>query len=121
MDITINGQALQFNMQSWWGPMYIYEEVMDVANHPERKFNPAKTLYLHIMLYCVLMDDNPGITLTLEEFLKAIENLDLRNTLLEYYNKRVEIILDIQPGGDKEADKPSKKKSSRRMTHTKES
>ena len=95
MEITINGEILQFNMRSWWGPMYIYEEVADVVNHPDRRFNPAIALHLHIMLYCVLLDDNPGITLTLEDFIKALDNMKLYTDLLSYYNKRVNILTDM--------------------------
>lgn len=110
MEITVNNQVLQFNMQSWWGPMYLFEEVMDIANHPERRFNPAKTAHLHIMFYCILMDDNPGITITLEEFIKSMNNLQLHTSMMDYYNKRVAVLLDLQPAPDENQEK-SKKKS----------
>lgn len=114
MEITVNNQVLQFNMQSWWGPMYLFEEVMDIANHPERRFNPAKTAHLHIMFYCILMDDNPGITITLEEFIKSMNNLQLHTSMMDYYNKRVAVLLDLQPApGENQGE--SKKKNSRRM------
>ena len=117
MEIKINEQVLQFNMQSWWGPMYIFEEVMDVANHPERRFDPAKTAHLHVMFYCILIDDNPNITITLEEFVKAMDNLQLHTSILEYYNKRVSILLDLQPVQQNPV-KTAKKKNSPRMRHT---
>ena len=111
MEIKINEQVLQFNMQSWWGPMYLFEEIMDIPNHPERKFNPALTVHLHIMFYCILMDDNPGLSLTLDDFLKAINDLKLHASMLEHYNKRVEVLLDLQPAKGEAQDKSSKKKS----------
>lgn len=110
MEITVNNQVLQFNMQSWWGPMYIFEEVMDVANYPERRFNPAKTIHLHIMFYCILIDDNPGITITLEDFLKAMGDFQLHTSMMDYYNKRVAVLLDLQPAPG-ESQEESKKKS----------
>lgn len=122
MEITINNQVLQFNVQSWWGPMYIYEEVMDVVHHPERKFDPSRTAYLHIMLYCVLMDDNPILTLTLDEFLKAINDMALCHTIMDFYNKRIAAIMDLQPEAEPEQSEesaaPSKKKGSRRTKPT---
>lgn len=90
---------------------------MDVANHPERRFNPAKTIHLHIMFYCILIDDNPGITITLEDFLKAMGDFQLHTSMMEYYNKRVAVLLDLQPAPG-ESQGESKKKRSRRMRPT---
>jgi hypothetical protein len=118
MEITVNNEVLQFNMQSWWGPMYIFEEVMDLANHPERRFNPAKTAHLHIMFYCILIDDNPNLTITLEDFIKAMSDLQLHTSLLDYYNKRVSVLLDLQPAQNENQDKPSKKKTLPHTKHT---
>ena len=83
---------------------------MDVANHPERRFDPAKTFHLHIMFYCILIDDNPGITITLEEFIKAMNNLQLHTSMIKHYNKRVAVLLDLQPAPGENQDE-SKKKS----------
>jgi len=119
MEITINGQSLKFEMQSWWGPMYLYEEIMNVAEHPENTFNPAKTMHLHVMFYCILMDDNDGLTLTLDDFLKAVNDLKLHAALLKHYTERTRVLLQLQSAESKPAG-TSKKKSSRRMTPTKE-
>ena len=54
MELSINGEVLQFKYESWWGPMYIYENIMDIENYPERKFNPVKTVCVHTMLYSIL-------------------------------------------------------------------
>ena len=118
MEITINGQVLQFNFESWWGPMYLYESIMDIEHHPERTFNPARSLHLHVMLYSILLNDNPGMTLQLDEFCKAIEDLKLYNSILTYYNQRVAVIMDIQTLAAKSDTPGSKKKNLRRTKHT---
>lgn len=121
MELSINGEVLQFNYESWWGPMYIYETIMDIENHPERKFNPVKTVCLHTMLYSILLNDNPEMQLTFEDFLKAIEDFKLYQQILQFYNKRVAILMDLQPGsGDQAGDEPdeSKKKRSPRTRST---
>ena len=118
MEITIKGKQYQFNMSGWWGPQYLYEDVMQVAEHPERRFNPLVSKHLHVMLYCVLMCDNDPLDLTLEDFLLALEDLELTRTLTEFYTKRVEILTKGMTS--KESDADSKKKSSRRTRSTKE-
>jgi hypothetical protein len=115
MEVTINGETLKFNVESWWGPMYIYETVMDIEHYPERRFNPLRTLHLHVMLWCILLNENPNMTLQLEEFIKVLDDMDLYSQLLECYNKRVAILLDMQPLPSDE-EKTAKKKNSR---HTK--
>ena len=66
MKITINNKASNFDYKGWWGPLYKYEEIMDIANHPERKFNPAVTFHLHTMFYAILLTDNDTLDLTVE-------------------------------------------------------
>lgn len=112
MTITINGKDYQFNMSGWWGPQYKFEEIMDVAEHPERRFNPLLTFHLHVMLYCILLCDNDPLDLTIEDFLKAIEDLPLANKMTDYYTQRVQILTKtITPKKTQKED--SKKKSSR--------
>lgn len=117
MEITINGKQYQFNMSGWWGPQYRFEEIMNIAEHPERRFNPNVTYHLHVMFYCVLMEDNEPFDLTFEEFLAALEDLNLNKQLMEFYTKRVEILtkgLSI-----KQPEKEAKKKPSQRTRSTK--
>lgn len=121
MELSINGEVLQFKYESWWGPMYIYETIMDIENYPERKFNPVKTVCLHVMLYSILLNDNPDMQLTLEDFLKAIEDFKLYQQILQFYNKRVAILIDLQPGTGEQTDEQetdSKKKRSPRTRST---
>jgi len=113
MTITINGKDYQFNMSGWWGPQYKFEEIMDVAEYPERRFNPQLTFHLHVMLYCILLCDNDPLDLSLDEFMKALEDLSLTKQMTDYYTSRVQII--TQTLTPKKADKEtSKKKSSQR-------
>ena len=117
MTITINGKDYQFNMSGWWGPQYKFEEIMQVGEHPERRFNPLLTLHLHVMLYCVLLCDNENFDLKLEEFMAALEDLELNRRLTEFYTKRMEIL--TKGMSTKQHDEDSKKKSSRRTRSTK--
>lgn len=110
MTITINDKDYQFIMSGWWGPQYKFEEIMNVTEHPERRFNPLLTFHLHVMFYCILLCDNDPLDLTVEEFLSALEDLELNRKLTEYYSRRVEILTKtITPKEPAEAD--AKKKS----------
>ena len=111
MEITINNEVLQFNFGNWWGPMYIYENIMDIEHHPERAFNPVKTVHLHVMLYSILLNDNPDMALSLEGFLKAIENLQLYKTILDHFNKRMAVIMDSATADAGDGTESKKKKS----------
>lgn len=119
MTITINGKDYQFNMSGWWGPQYKFEEIMDVAEHPERRFNPLLTFHLHVILYCILLCDNDPLDLSLEDFMAALEDLSLSKQMTEYYSNRVQILTKkITPQKTEKED--SKKKSSRRTRSMKE-
>lgn len=122
MELSINGEVLQFKYESWWGPMYVYENIMDIENHPERKFNPVKTVCVHAMLYSILLNDNPDMQLSFDDFLKAIEDIKLYQKILECYNKRVAVFMDLQPAvkEQEDADEDSKKKRSPRTRSMKE-
>ena len=122
MELSINGEVLQFKYESWWGPMYVYENIMDIENHPERKFNPVKTVCVHAMLYSILLNDNPDMQLSFDDFLKAIEDIKLYQKILECYNKRVAVFMDLQPTvkEQEDADEDSKKKRSPRTRSMKE-
>ena len=117
MIITINGKEYEFNMSGWWGPQYRFEEIMNIGEYPERRFNPNITYHVHVMFYCVLLEDNDPLDLTFEEFLAALEDLNLNKQLMDFYSKRVEILTKgltmTQPAKD------SKKKPSPRTRSTK--
>lgn len=118
MKITINKKEYNFEYRGWWGPLYKYEEIMDIANHPERKFNPAVTFHLHTMFYAILLTDNDTLDLTVEGFFSALEDLSLCNTLTEYYSQRVAVLTQgIHPAVE---NKKKVARSSRRKKPTSE-
>lgn len=110
MKININGKEYQFEMTGWWGPQYKFEEIMQVGEHPERKFNPILTLHLHVMYYCILMCDNESLDLTLDEFLAALNDMKLVKELNQFYTQRCKILTQSIDTEKKPA-KKSKKKS----------
>lgn len=88
MKVTIKGQEYNFTFDSVWGPMYLYEEVAG----EKMPFNPRKTACLHLLFYCILLRSNPGLDLTLEEFLIALNDLNLANAMRDYYVKRMDVL-----------------------------
>lgn len=109
MKITIKGKEYNFDFTGWWGPQYQFEEIMNVAQYPERRFNPNLTLHMHVMFYCVLLCDNDGLELTLDEFFEALNDLTLANALSDFYARRCEVLTKtLIP--KKEPKKESKKK-----------
>ena len=88
MKVTIKGQEYNFTFDSVWGPMYLYEEVAG----EKMPFNPRKTACLHLLFYCILLRSNPGLDLTLEEFLIALNDLTLANAMRDYYVKRMDVL-----------------------------
>lgn len=116
MEVRIKDKTYQFNVRSWWGPLYTFEEIMDVAAHPERRFNPASTLHLHTMLYCVLLNDNDALDLTLDEFFESLNDMALCSAMTEFFTRRASILLS--GGTEKDSTPESKKKRSRRTSST---
>jgi hypothetical protein len=88
MDIFIKGKALKFEFSSVWGPLYTYEEVCG----PSMPFNPKKTICMHVMWWCILVRANENCTVTLEEFIQALNDVKLVAQLSEYYAKRMEVL-----------------------------
>ena len=78
MKVTIKGQEYNFTFDSVWGPMYLYEEVAG----EKMPFNPRKTACLHLLFYCILLRSNPGLDLTLEEFLIQMLLKNLKNIMM---------------------------------------
>lgn len=109
MEVTIKGKTYHFKVTSWWGPLYLFEDIMDVAHHPENKFNMSLSFHLHVMFYAVLMNDNESLDITLEEFLQELNDLELHTQLRDYYIKRTEI-LTRHSGGTEESAEDTKKK-----------
>ena len=88
MKVTIKGQEYNFTFDSVWGPMYLYEEIAG----DKMPFDPRKTACLHLLFYCILLRSNPGLDLTLEDFLLSLNNLELANAMREYYVKRMDVL-----------------------------
>lgn len=88
MKVTIKGQEYNFTFDSVWGPMYLYEEIAG----EKMPFDPRKTACLHLLFYCILLRSNPGFDVSLEEFLIALNNLELANAMRDYYVKRMDVL-----------------------------
>ena len=88
MKVTIKGQEYNFTFDSVWGPMYLYEEMAG----EKLPFDPRKTACLHVLFYCILLRSNPGIDLTLEDFLLSLNNLDMANAMRNYYVNRMDVL-----------------------------
>lgn len=106
MKITIKEKEYEFSFDSIWGPMYTYE----VLAGKKLPFNPASTLCLHIMYYCILLRANDDLTLSFEDFMSSLNNITLVNTMSNYYINRMKVLTE-------EADDvPEKKKRKPRKT-----
>ena len=105
MKVTIKGQEYNFTFDSVWGPMYLYEEVAG----EKMPFNPRKTACLHLLFYCILLRSNPGLDLTLEEFLIALNDLNLANAMRDYYVKRMDVLTGFA-SAEAETEESDKKK-----------
>ena len=105
MKVTIKGQEYNFTFDSVWGPMYLYEEVAG----EKMPFNPRKTACLHLLFYCILLRSNPGLDVTLEEFLLSLNNLDMANAMRDYYVKRMDVLTGFA-SAEAETEEGDKKK-----------
>lgn len=104
MKVTIKGQEYNFTFDSVWGPMYLYEEIAG----EKMPFNPRKTACLHLLFYCILLRSNPGLDVSLEEFLISLNDLDMANAMREYYVKRMDVLTGM--GSDEATEDNNKKK-----------
>ena len=102
MKVTIKGQEYNFTFDSVWGPMYLYEEVAG----EKMPFNPRKTACLHLLFYCILLRSNPGLDLTLDDFLIALNDLNLANAMRNYYVTRMDVLTGcVSDEAEQESDK----------------
>ena len=102
MKVTIKGQEYNFTFDSVWGPMYLYEEVAG----EKMPFNPRKTACLHLLFYCILLRSNPGLDVSLEEFLIALNDLNMANAMRDYYEKRMDVLTGlVSAEAEQEGDK----------------
>lgn len=105
MKVTIKGKEYNFTFDSVWGPMYLYEEMAG----DKMPFNPRKTACLHLLFYCILLRSNPGLDLTLEDFLLSLNNLDMANAMRDYYVTRMDVLTSLS-GDEAESEGGDKKK-----------
>lgn len=105
MKVTIKGKEYNFTFDSVWGPMYLYEEMAG----DKMPFNPRKTACLHLLFYCILLRSNPGLDLTLEDFLLSLNNLDMANAMRDYYVTRMDVLTSLS-GAEAESEEGDKKK-----------
>lgn len=88
MKVTIKGREYDFSFGSVWGPMYLYEEIAG----EKLPFDPRKTACLHLLFYCILLRSNPGLDVSLEEFLLSLNDLNMANAMRDYYVKRMDVL-----------------------------
>lgn len=88
MTVKIKDREYAFSFDSIWGPIYTYEELAG----RKLPFDPQKTVCRHILFYCILLRCNKDFTLSLEDFMKALDNLSLIRQMSDYYNSRMEVL-----------------------------
>ena len=106
MKVTIKGKEYNFGFDSVWGPMYLYEEIAG----EKMPFDTRKTACLHLLFYCILLRSNPGLDVTLEEFLLSLNNLKMANEMREYYVKRMNVLSGLSGDEAEEGAEGDKKK-----------
>lgn len=94
MKVKIKGAEYEFSFDSVWGPIYTYEEL--TGN--KLPFDANRMLCLHILYYCILLRANPKITLTLEEFFEALNDISLVGKMADYYAKRMQVLTGSEDG-----------------------
>ena len=105
MKVKIKGREYNFTFDSVWGPMYLYEEIAG----EKMPFDPRKTACMHLLFYCILLRSNPGLDVTLEEFLLSLNNLKMANEMRDYYVKRMDVLSGLS-SDETETEEGDKKK-----------
>lgn len=105
MKVTIKGKEYNFGFDSIWGPMYLYEEIAG----EKMPFDPRKTACMHLLFYCILLRGNPGLDVTLDEFLLSLNNLKMANEMRDYYVKRMDVLSGLS-SDEAETEESDKKK-----------
>lgn len=88
MVVKIEGKEYEFSFDSVWGPLYTYEEIAG----KRLPFDPRKMLCLHVLFYSILLKANEDFTLSLDDFMKALNDIQLVNSMSEYYNVRMAVL-----------------------------
>lgn len=105
MKVTIKGKEYNFGFDSIWGPMYLYEEIAG----EKMPFDPRKTACMHLLFYCILLRSNPGLDVTLDDFLLSLNNLKMANEMRDYYVTRMDVLSGLS-SDEAETEEGDKKK-----------
>lgn len=90
IEIKIKGKKYKWGFDSVWGPTYAYEMVCG----DKLPFDARKVLCLHVMWWCILMQSNEGCDVSLDEWMKAMNDVELAKRLGEEYAKRMQALMD---------------------------
>lgn len=88
MIAEIKGEKLKFEIGSIWGVVYDFETLTE----GQMTFDLNKTAAVHIAMYGVLLRCNPGLALTMEEFVEELNNITLAKAMTEYFVKRMTVL-----------------------------
>lgn len=88
MKVEIKGEKLNFEIGSIWGVVYDFETLTD----GRMAFDLSRTAAVHIAMYGVLLRCNPGMVLTMEEFVEELNNITLAKAMTEHFVKRMECL-----------------------------
>lgn len=91
MKIRIKGKEYEWGFDSVWGPMYMYEVVTD----GKLPYDAGKSLCNHVLWWCILWQSNEGCDVTLDDWLVALNDLDLCRRLAEAYAQRMQALNDL--------------------------
>lgn len=90
IEIKIKGKVYKWGFDSVWGPMYAYEMVCG----DKLPFDAKKVLCLHVMWWCILVQANEGCTLSLDEWMEAMNDVQLTKVLSVEYAARMQVLTD---------------------------
>lgn len=105
MKVEINGQEYEYSFDSVWGVLYDFETLTS----GKVAYNGNLMLHVHIAIYGVLIRRNSDFTMEFEDFVEALNDMELSRALVEYYTKRMERLTNMS-NAEAEADGEAKKK-----------
>ncbi len=86
--VTIKGKQYRFEFGNIWGPMYTYE----LLTQGRVPYDPGNMASNHIMYYGILCRCNEQIDLTFDEYLEALNDVELVKAMTSYYVKRMNVL-----------------------------
>lgn len=91
MKIRIKGKEYEWGFDSVWGPMYLYEVVTD----GKLPYDGGKTLCNHVLWWCILYQSNEGCDVSLDDWLQALNDLELVAKLATEFAQRMQALNDL--------------------------